>query len=127
MQQRSQQHEKGVRRISSLVDAWWKILLIFAAICSGVYSMVVFWINLKDSITTGNENQQEIKFIKENYATKHSVDDLSVTVNKQEAEQHERNHALDKEIDEIKDWTEFERGRQAGRKEILEGINNVKK
>ena len=106
--------DKGIKRISSLMDAWWKVALIIGSIIAVVVSSVKSWMDIQASIKQGNINKEEIQFLKERSATKDDVKAVGDNVTRQWSVQTEINNRQDKDIREVKEKQVFEDGRRAG-------------
>jgi len=116
-QNKEKTHETGVRRISSLVDAWWKILLIFIGLIGMIYSAIVGWIKIENAVSDNQTNKQDIQFIKEHYATKDETRGINDKIEEIHSDMNKQTDIETKQIEEALDWIEFEKGRQQGLKE----------
>lgn len=102
--------DKGIRRISSLLDAWWKIVLIIGSILGFLYYSIIAWVNVQAAIKQGQINKDDIQFIKEHYATQESIKAVDEKVNKQ----YQTNGAINERVNGIDRQLEYQHGFRDG-------------
>lgn len=108
------QQERGIKRISSLMDAWWKVALILVSLVAFVVSSVKSWMEVQAAIQQGKANKDRIDFIMENMARKDDIESMDDKVTRQWGIQSGINDRQDTDIREIREKQVFEDGRRSG-------------
>ncbi len=109
-------HESGIRRVSSLMDAWWKIALIVGGLFFFIYQSIVAWLDIQTSVKQGKDNKEDIIFLQGKVVTKEELKAVDEKVTRQWTINSDANTRQDKEIQAIRDWIKFQEGFTEGAK-----------